>query len=185
MEKFWPKFGGGRFHEAQFFFTIVDLANLFLAKSPMIPPSLSIFFPPCKKSNATHFSRFSSSRCFRHRPLANTHDTSQVAKMVSQDGIEIQHSHLLQPLLCDIAPLNPLPGWRTPPSNIVTSCVSRPPPPVLLLTPFSRRLQSQKEPGSACQTSTQGPLSFQSISFTGCSHARFTGLSLHFSLFSC
>lgn len=30
----------------------------------------------------------------------------------------------------------------------------------LLLRPFSRWLQCQKEPGSACQTSTQGPLRF-------------------------
>lgn len=91
-----------------FFFTVVDLANLFLAESPMIPPSPFHFFPPCNKV-MRHISAGSrqanaSVICL---PLANTRDTSQVAKMVSQDGIEFStrtsgnHSsvilHLLTP----------------------------------------------------------------------------------------
>lgn len=44
--------------------------------------------------------------------------------------------------------------------NIVTSCVSLTSSAALLLRPFSGWLQCQREPGSACQTSTQAPLRF-------------------------
>lgn len=87
-------------------------------------------FSSLQKRNATHFSRFSSSQCFRHRPLANTRDTSQVEK----DGFTRWNwnSALAPPATTPLwycTSYNPLPGWRTPPSNIVTSCVSLPPLP--------------------------------------------------------
>lgn len=67
----------------------------------------------------------------------------------------VEGTSALAPLLQPLTPLEP-PHLRPPPTPSLPANVSR------------------KEPGSACQTSTPGPLSFQPVSFTGCSHARFT-----------
>lgn len=158
-------------------------SKLTLSKSAVIsPPFFSLFGAQWRNTfrQADPYSNDS-------RPRLNLHNTSQVAKIISQGNSWwnwTQFSHFLQPLLCDITPLNPS-GLTDPPCPILWRAASVwPRQPLFSWDPSVAGYSVRGNREALVKPPLKG-LYVSSYHFHWMQSCKIHCLSLHFSLVSC